>query len=177
MDKLIRLSRIIETYERSRAKLESRGISLGPTEGNGFWTATRWDHIIPFLEYAIRNGILEVTGPVVDAGSGTGEPSAAFCAYGFFPIVNIERDKRLASAANEAIDALVSEGVVEGIRNVQGDFTQDDAYKAADIAFGDVRYFYHGINPMPLRDLARRIKEESPQGTKLIVYGPFFNRD
>ena len=35
MDKLTRLARIIETYERAREKLESKGMSFGPTEGNG----------------------------------------------------------------------------------------------------------------------------------------------
>jgi len=174
MDKLTRLYRIIEEYERARASLNSRGIDFGQTEGNGFWTATRWDHIIPFLEWSIKNKVLSPPGPVVDAGSGTGEPSAVFNAYGFGPVVNIELDRRLASAANETIDALVKEGVLGGgITTIEGDFTKDDAYKAAGIPFEGARYFYHAINSKPLRDLARRIREESPPGTKLIVYGMF----
>ena len=177
MDKLTRLYRIIEIYERFRTKLESMGISPGPTEGDGFWTATQWKHIIPFLEYAIGRGILKVEGPIADAGSGTGEPSAVFRAYGFTPVVNIEISGRLVRAANKAIDALVSDGVLGGgITTVEGDFTKDATYKAAGIPFKGIRYFYHGINPKPLRDLAQRIEEESPQGTRLIVYGMFDDR-
>ena len=174
MDKLIRLFEIIETYGISRAKLESRGIGFGPTEENGFWTTSQWKHIIPFFEWAVKNDVIYPSGPVVDAGSGTGEPSTVFDVYGFSPVVNIELSGELIEAANETIDTLVSGGIVKGdIRTVQGDFTQDAAYEAAGVAFTDVMYFYHGINQEPLKTLAERIKEESPEGTKLIVHGMF----
>lgn len=174
MDQITRLIKIIETYERAGAKLERGGISFGPTQGDGFWTATRWDHIIPFLEWAVKKEVIHPSGPVVDAGSGTGEPSAFFNAYGFGPIVNIELSGELVDAANEAIDDLVNNGVIRGgIRTAQGDFTQDDPYQAAGIRFKDVGCFYHAINSRPLKRLVERIEGESPRGTKLIVYGMF----
>jgi len=178
MDKSDRLVEIMETYERFRNELEARGLSFGEAEGGGFWTPTTWSHLRPFLEYATSKDIMTPPGTIVDAGSGDGRVSAFLDVYGFNPIVNIELDNRLFKASQEVIDGLVQRNVINGnISTVQGDFTQSEAYAKACVPFESVAYFYTGINPSPTKRLAEKIARESPEGTKLIVYGPSFSRD
>lgn len=172
MDKIKRLLEITETYERFEAELKARGMDFGDTPGGGFWTATRWDHLIPFLESATRENMIQPPGPIVDAGSGDGRVSAVLDVYGFKPIINIELDERLVDASREVIDDLVQRGIVSNsIQTVRGDFTTLAPYNHAGTPFKDVQYFYTGMKIEPLTKLADKIAKESPKGTKLIVYG------
>jgi len=66
--------------------------------------------------------------------------------------------------------------ISNNIRTVHGDFTQNQAYDDANIPFESIHYFYMGINSEPLEKLAEKIHRESSNGTKLIVYGMFDER-
>ena len=175
MDKINRLKEIVEAYEKFEEEIESRGINFGQTDDGGFWLPTRWDHIIPFLEgYATKKNIIQPPGPIVDAGSGDCRVSAVLDVYGFNPIINIELDGRLVDASSLVIDDLVKRGIVDGdIRTVNGDFTTSKAYDEARVSFNTIPYFYHGINHGSMEKLAEKISKESPEGTKLIIYGMF----
>ena len=171
MDKFNRLKGIIETYERFQPRFQELGIELGETEG-GFWIPTRFEHAVPFLEYALRRGLIVPGFPIVDAGSGDGRMSALFDVYGFRPIINIESDKRFVDASGEVIDDLVKRGVVtDSVKTFHGDFTQLQTYLKSGTPFHDIPNFYDGINSISLRRLANLIGNNSRAGTKLIVYG------
>jgi hypothetical protein len=164
---------IMETYERFERELKARGISsFSETEGGGIWAPTRLEDIIPFLEYVTEKGIVHPSEPVSVAGSGDGRVSAVLDVYGFNPIVNIERDRRLVEASKEVIDDLVQRGIVSGnIVTVQGDYTQSDAYEKAGIKFEEIPFFYSGIDYPSTENLGGKIDEESPVRTILVVHG------
>ncbi len=172
MEKIERLKEIIETYERFQPRFRELGIQLGETEGGGFWIPTRFEHLIPFLEYAFKKRLMEAGHAIVDAGSGTGVPSAVFDVYGFKPVINIERDKRYVDASLEVLEDLARRSVIgDDIRTIHGDFTEMATYEKAGMSFQNIPYFYMGINSEPLNRLAALIRNNSRRGTKLIVYG------
>lgn len=174
MDKFNRLKEIIETYNKFEQVMKDKGIEFGETYGGGFWAPTNFKYAIIFLEFATNQGIFQSGKPIVDAGSGDKRMSTLFDVYGFKPIINIELDKRF-DFSQEVIDDLINRNIVNGnnIHNVHGDFTTSQTYKQAGIPFREIPYFYMGINSEPLKKLAKKIKEESPKQTKLIVYGMF----
>ena len=174
MNRYQKLRYIRGAYERLMHEMEQRGIRIGSVEGGGFWTQTRFEHAIPFLEVALMNGWIPKSGPIVDAGSGDGRMSALFEVYGLVPALNIELDRKLVEVSHDVIEDLRRQGIVNGsIHNVHGDFTTPEPYEIAGFPFPTVRTFYMGINSSPLERLAEKIARESPEGTKLIVHGMF----
>lgn len=172
MDRFNQLKEIIETYERFRPVMKERGISIGEIHNNGFWTPVHFRHAIYFLEYTVREGSIEASKPIVDAGSGDGRMLVLFDVYGFKPVVGIEANKKLVNFSKVVIDDLIKRSIVpDNIYIVHGNFTTSQAYEHAGVPFTDIPYFYMVINSKPLEKLAEKIQRESPNGTKLIVYG------
>jgi hypothetical protein len=176
-EKFKRLEEIVKTYKRFESELFSGGISFRETKG-GIWAPTSLELLFVFLDSAIEKQVITPNGPIVDAGSGDGRVSAVFDVYGFNPIINIEIDEKLVGISTKVLDYLMQRSILSNnIKTICGDFTKSETYKKADIQFKDIPYFYQGINYGPLEKLAEKIKNESPDGTKLIVYGLFFKKN
>ena len=164
-----RVEQIIGAYDGIPNPVEA-----GPKGQDGFYIPSKWKDLVKTLVYGTASGLYRQNGGYfMDAGSGDGRVLALMSCFGFRPL-GIELDKVLFDQSKEVIDALVRRGIIDGnIHLVNGDFNEDETYKAAGINFISIDHIFHGINSAPLQRLIQRITRESKPGTTLTVYAPF----
>ena len=124
------------------------------------------------IGYLLRTAAIDAPGLFLDAGSGDGRIVGLTALVHGISTVGVEYDNDLAGLSIEHIQSLKHLGL-EGASELilRGDFGDDDTYLKAGLRFEDFATVFNYINNE--RDIATKVAEQSPPGTKLLVLGAF----
>ena len=168
MNKESRFQRLGEYFRRSDVA-DAKEDLLSFNTGIGVFCSAQLTHINQGISTLVNEGVLTPNDLFADAGSGDGRVVIVTAIYGI-PSLGIEYNVDLCKRAESHIKNLRGWRILDStsVRIIQGDFTKDETYTQAGLTFSDVSVFFNFINNH--RSLADKMRVDSPQGTKLLLY-------
>jgi len=135
----------------------------------GYFFQSDLDCIRQGLEKVIEKSIIDVRKPFFDAGAGDGRIIATTaCVFGMHSY-GLEFDEKVVEDGAGKFRMLREENIVDPAVSMilgQGDFTLDASYPPMGVRFEDMGTIFNFDNSY--WDLARKIGNQSPQGTIFI---------
>jgi hypothetical protein len=129
-------------------------------------------HVQVAFIYLIEASVIDASGLLLDAGSGDGRIVALTALVHAIPTVGVEYDAELVGHSRQHLKTLKQLGLRGASDSIlQGDFTDDDTYAQAGMRFEDFATVFNYINNEG--DIALKVAQQSPPGTKLIILGAF----
>lgn len=124
------------------------------------------------IEYLIRERLFNPSHHMLDAGSGDGRVVALTSFVHQIPTIGIEYDEDLVQVSRNHLMHFANMGLKgKSASIISGDFLDDSTYTANNIRFEEFSTVFNYINNE--RDIAHKIFNQSPIGTKFIVLGAF----
>jgi len=129
-------------------------------------------HLHVALDYLIETAVIDVSGLLLDAGSGDGRVVALTAFVYGISTVGVEYDTEMVGISRQHLKSLKRLGIRGASELIlQGDFTEDETYERAGLRFEDFATVFNYINNEG--DIALKVAQQSPPGTKLIILGAF----
>ena len=129
-------------------------------------------HVHAAFDYLIEAAVIDASEPLLDAGSGDGRIVALTAFVHGIPTVGVEYDSELVESSRQHLKSLEHLGLGGASELIlQGDFTDDETYEQAGLRFEDFTTVFNYINNEG--DIALKVAQQSPPGTKLIILGAF----
>ena len=129
-------------------------------------------HVQVAFDYLIETAVIDAPALLLDAGSGDGRIVALTAFVHGIPTVGVEYDAELVGVSRQHLKSLKYLGTQGASEQVlHGDFTDDETYERAGLRFEDFATVFNYINNES--DIALKVAQQSPPGTKLIILGAF----
>jgi len=163
-----RLTAVLDAYREQDVLAKGTKINDGR-----IFVPTSLQEAMTLLTIGAKSGFYPNRGYFLDAGSGDGRMVALLSCLGY-KAIGVEFDLELAVYSQGKLEQLKRQGAITADAKIaKGDFTDAGTYQKMGVDFQDIRNIFHGINLVSLRGLVEKIKNESPSGTTLTLYGPF----
>tara|TARA_B100000315_G_C14495601_1_gene549805 strand:+ start:227 stop:799 length:573 start_codon:yes stop_codon:yes gene_type:complete len=121
------------------------------------------------LSYFIEKGIIDTTKWFCDAGCGDGRIVVLTASQFGIPSLGVESDPDIVKKAVDNIEYFHKKEQFKVPANiVMGNFVNKETYIKGKVNFNEIKTFFNYVNNHEL--LAKKIAEESPPGTILLIY-------